>query len=178
MDTARRQAPVPMPDTLALELKKLMLRRPAFTLAAAESLTAGHVQARIAAVPGASDFFRGGVTAYSLEQKVRLLGVNKAHARKVDCVSQRVAVEMATGATELFGTDLAVSTTGYAQPARAKGVRTPMAWWALCHRLRGGRLNIFSGQVEVPGASRVEAQARVAEAVLRELVSYLRDWRG
>jgi nicotinamide-nucleotide amidase len=165
-------------DHLALELKKLLLRRPAFTLAAAESITAGHVQARIAAVSGASGYFRGGVTAYTLEQKVRLLGVNRLHARKVDCVSQRVAIEMAAGAAERFDTDLAVSTTGYAEPSRKAKVRTPMAWWALCHRLRGGRLNIFSGQVEVPGAGRTEVQARVAEAVLRELVTYLREWRG
>ena len=92
----------------AAELKKLILRRPGLTLAGAESLTAGQVQARIAAVSGASDYFLGGVTAYSLEQKVKLLGVNRAHAKSVDCVSQRVAVEMAVGVAKLFGADLAV----------------------------------------------------------------------
>ena len=164
--------------TTAAELKKLILRRPALTLAVAESLTAGHVQARIAAVSGASDYFLGGVTAYTLEQKVKLLGVNRAHARSVDCVSQRVAVEMAVGAAQLFGADLAIATTGYAESAPKKKVRTPQAWWALCHRHRSGAAVMLSGFVEVPGADRVTAQTRVAEAVLAELVRYLRELRG
>ncbi len=164
--------------TTAAELKKLILRRPALTLAVAESLTAGHLQARIAAVSGASDYFLGGVTAYTLEQKAKLLGVNRAHARSVDCVSQRVAVEMAAGAARLFGADLALATTGYAEPAPKQKVRTPHAWWALCHRHRSGAAVMLSGFIEVPGADRVTAQARVAETVLAELVRYLRERRG
>lgn len=160
----------------AAELKKLLLRRPALTLAAAESLTAGHVQARLAAVSGASEYFLGGVTAYSLQQKVKLLGVNRAHAKAVDCVSQRVAVEMAAGACRLFGADLAVATTGYAEPAPAKKVKVPHAWWALCHRRRGAAV-VVSGLVEVPGADRATVQARVADLVVAELVNYLRGLR-
>jgi nicotinamide-nucleotide amidase len=161
----------------AAELKQLILGRPALTLAVAESLTAGQVQARIAAVSGASDYFLGGVTAYALEQKVKLLGVNRAHARAVDCVSQRVAVEMAAGAAQLFGSDLALATTGYAEPAPKKKVRTPHAWWALCHQHRGSAV-VLSGLIEVPGADRVTVQERVAESVLVELVNYLRELRA
>jgi nicotinamide-nucleotide amidase len=161
----------------AADLKQLLLRRPALTLAAAESLTGGHIQARITAVSGASEYFLGGVTAYSLEQKVRLLGVNRVHAKAVACVSQRVAVEMAAGAVKLFGADLAVATTGYAEPAPKQKVRTPHAWWAICHQRRGAAV-VLSGFIEVPGADRVTVQERVAEAVLVELVNYLREGRG
>ncbi|MSU46328.1 MAG: CinA family protein [Lacunisphaera sp.] len=157
-------------------LKKLMLRPPRLTLAVAESLTCGRVQAAIGAEPGASAYFRGGVTAYSLEQKVKLLGVNRAHARRVNCVSQRVAVEMARGACWLFGADLAVATTGYAEPSRADRVKVPRAWWALCHWKRGGAV-IISGLLELPGATRGQAQARIAEAVLSRLARYLREVR-
>ena len=163
--------------TLEAELKRLMLGAPRLTLAVAESLTAGHVQARIAAVPGASDYFVGGITAYNLEQKVRHLGVNRAQARRVDCVSQRVAVEMARGAGERFGADVTVATTGYAEPSPADGIKVPAAWWALCHRLRGGRTVVISGLLEVPGATRLEAQERVTQEVLRQLVAYLREYR-
>ena len=159
------------------DLKELMMRRPRLTLAVAESLTAGHVQARIAAVSGASNYFLGGVTAYTLKQKVKLLGVNRAHAKRVDCVSQGVAVEMASGACELFGADLAIATTGYAEPNKAAGVKAPMAWWALCHRKRGGRVAVLSGLIELPGASRVEAQQRVAAEILARLTTYLRELR-
>jgi nicotinamide-nucleotide amidase len=95
------------------------------------------------------------------------------HARRVNCVSERVAVEMAAGACEVFGADLAVATTGYAEPDRARGVRAPMAWWALCHRMRGGA-TIVAGQIELPGAGRREAQERVAEEALAQVVTYLR----
>ena len=158
-------------------LKKLMARRPRLTLAAAESLTCGQVAARIGAVSGASNYFLGGVTAYNLEQKVKLLGVNRAHARRVNCVSQRVAVEMAAGACALFGTDLAVATTGYAEPNPAAGVKAPQAWWALCHRRRGGKTVMVSGFLEMPGATRIEAQERVADEVLEQLAAYLREIR-
>ena len=162
----------------AAELKALMLREPRLTLAVAESLTAGHVQARVAAVSGASNFFLGGVTAYSPDQKVKLLGVNRAAAAKVNCVSAEVAEEMARGAAKLFGADVAVATTGYAEPSPADGVASPMAWWAIAWKRRrvGGRaeLTMRHGRVECPGAKRVEAQAMVAEAVLGELVGWLK----
>lgn len=164
--------------TPADELKKLMLGKPRLTLAVAESLTCGHVQAAIGAVSGASSYFLGGVTAYSLAQKVKLLGVNRAHARSVNCVSQRVAVEMARGAGERFGADLAVATTGYAEPSPADGVKVPAAWWALCHMRRDGRAAIITGLIELPGATRLQAQERVTQEVLVQLTTYLREWRG
>ena len=158
-------------------LKKLMLRQPRLTLAAAESLTCGHVMGQIGAESGASGYFLGGVTAYTLEQKVKLLGVNRAHARRVNGVSQRVAVEMAAGAAALFGANLAVATTGYAEPNPADGIKAPQAWWALCHRRRSGKTVMVSGFLEMPGATRTQAQARVAKEVLEQLAAYLMEWR-
>jgi nicotinamide-nucleotide amidase len=162
----------------AVELHALLRRPPVLTLAVAESLTCGHLQAAIGAVSGASEYFLGGVTAYSLAAKVRLLGVNRAHARSVNCVSQRVAVEMARGACTRFGADIAVATTGYAEPSRPASIRVPLAWWALCHVRRGGRATIISGLVDLPGATRLQAQERVAREVLTQLVAYLREGRG
>jgi nicotinamide-nucleotide amidase len=160
------------------ELKALLLREPRLTLAVAESLTCGRVQARVGEVSGASEFFRGGVTAYSLDEKVNLLGVNRAAARKVNCVSAAVAEEMARGACVMFGSDLAVATTGYAEPAPAMGVAEPFAWWAIAHRRRGRFVAVRSGRVECPGAMRTGAQQFVADAALAELVAYLREVRN
>lgn len=156
-------------------LKKMLSKKSRLTVAAAESVTAGQVQALIASVRGASDYFVGGVTAYTLDEKVRLLGVNRAHAKKCNCVSQQVAVEMAVGACRLFGADIAVSTTGYAEPSRADGVKDPMAWWAVAHVKRGGKIAVISGTMEMPGANRLEAQERMAESVVGMLVAYLRS---
>jgi nicotinamide-nucleotide amidase len=161
-----------------LQLKKLIMGTPPLTLAVAESLTAGHLQARIASVSGASNYFLGGITAYSLAQKVKHLRVRRGAAQRTDCVSQQVAVEMARGAIDLFGADIAVATTGYAEPNLAAGVKTPMAWWALCHQLRGGQTAVISGLIEMRGAKRVEAQEKIASEVLDTLVAYLQEWRA
>jgi nicotinamide-nucleotide amidase len=164
--------------TPAAELKKLMQRPPVLSVCAAESLTGGHVQAMLTSVSGASEYFRGGITAYTLDEKVKCLGVNRAHAKRANSVSQQVAVEMAVGACRLFDADLAVATTGYAEPARERGIKVPMAWWAICHRQGGGSAVVISGCVELPGEKRVAVQHRVADSVLRELVKYVRELHG
>ena len=48
---------------VARDLKSLLLRKPRWSLAVAESLTCGHVQARVGEISGASNFFQGGITA-------------------------------------------------------------------------------------------------------------------
>jgi nicotinamide-nucleotide amidase len=191
-----------------VELKELMLRSPRWTLAVAESLTAGHVQARVAAISGASTFFRGGVTAYSIEEKVKLLGIDRAAAMRVNCVSAEIAEQMARGVCALFDSDVGVATTGYAEPSAVDAVAMPFAWWAVAVRshasgrsagetirplpharsyegggtvkgVRGGAdFLVRHGRVECPGAGRVEAQAIVAEAVVAELIAFLRERRG
>ncbi len=164
-------------NTAAQELKTLMLRPPRLSLAVAESLTAGHLQARVAAVSGASDFFLGGVTAYSLAQKVKLLSVDRAVAKKANCVSAEVAEQMARGVCGLFGSDLGVATTGYAELSPKDGVAVPFAWWAVALRRRAGKFIVRRGRVECPGAARIDAQKIVAEAALAELVSFVREVR-
>ena len=69
----------------ASRIAALLIARQA-KLAVAESVTAGRIQALIATVSGASNFFEGGLVAYSLSQKVRLLGVDSDHAEAVNCV--------------------------------------------------------------------------------------------
>jgi nicotinamide-nucleotide amidase len=160
------------------DLKELMLRKPPLTLAAAESITCGRVQARVGAISGASNFFLGGITAYTLDEKVRHLGVDRAAARRVNSVSDAVAEQMARGVCALFSSDLGVATTGYAESSPDDGVIDPFAWWALAHRQRGKFVTLRSGRVECPGATRIDAQLIVADAVLAELVVYLREMRG
>lgn len=159
------------------ELKDLMLASPPLTLAAAESLTCGRVQARVGEISGASNFFRGGITAYALAEKVRHLGVKRAAARRVNAVSAVVAAQMARGACNLFDSDLGIATTGYAEPSPEAGVLEPFAWWALAHRRRGRFVAVRTGRVECPGATRCDAQQFVADAVLVELVAYLEQIR-
>jgi nicotinamide-nucleotide amidase len=86
------------------------------TVALAESLTAGMLGARFAAIPGASKSFVGGLMVYTNEQKERLLGVEAGLIQKHGAVSEPVAIDMARGAMLATRADWAVSLTGYAGP--------------------------------------------------------------
>lgn len=160
------------------ELKDLILAPPRLTLAVAESVTCGRLQARIGAISGASNFFLGGLTAYAIEQKVRHLGVDRAQAERADAVSPEIAAQMARGACAFFGSDLALATTGYAEPAPERGVAHPLAFWALAHRRADNTFALRQGRVDRPGAARVEMQEAVADTALAALISHLREFRG
>ena len=71
---------------------------------------------RITNVPGSSDYFVGGVIAYSNELKQRLLGVQERTLTTHGAVSEETAREMALGARWATGADLGIATTGIAGP--------------------------------------------------------------
>ena len=96
------------------------LRRRGRTLAVAESCTGGAVASRITSVPGSSSVFYGGVTAYSNAAKTDLLGVPAGLIEAEGAVSEPVALALASGVRDRFGSDVGVSTTGIAGPTGAR----------------------------------------------------------
>ena len=86
------------------------------TLAVAESCTGGLLASRITDVPGSSDYFLGGIVAYSNEVKKNLLGVPEEILGTLGAVSKECAERMAQGVKELFEADLALAITGIAGP--------------------------------------------------------------
>ncbi|GMR05357.1 MAG: hypothetical protein BMS9Abin24_166 [Thermodesulfobacteriota bacterium] len=92
------------------------LKGRAMTMAVAESCTGGLLGSMITGVPGSSEYFTGGVIAYSNEVKKRLLGVEAATLEKYGAVSSRTAKEMAEGVRRRLRADAGVSITGIAGP--------------------------------------------------------------
>lgn len=86
-------------------------------VAVAESCTAGRIAVSLAAVERATEFLRGGVTAYQEEVKRTLLGV-----RADSVLSEDAAAEMAAGIAELLHAEVSVATTGVAGDAAVDGV--------------------------------------------------------
>ena len=92
------------------------LRQRGQSVAVAESCTGGGLGAALAAVPGASDVFLGGVIAYANRVKQQVLGVPEALLETHGAVSDPVAEAMAEGARRLTGADWGLAITGVAGP--------------------------------------------------------------
>ncbi len=89
------------------------------TLAVAESCTGGMICDRITDIPGSSNYFMGGVIAYSNDEKIARLRVSPETLKQFGAVSEQTAREMAAGVRETTGTDFGLSTTGIAGPTGA-----------------------------------------------------------
>lgn len=107
----------PAPDLaqiIAQVAERLLSRRR--QLVTAESCTGGWVAKACTDRPGSSQWFRGGVVSYTNELKTALLGVQPQTLAGSGAVSEATVREMAVGALERLGGDVAVAVSGIAGP--------------------------------------------------------------
>lgn len=90
------------------------LRAAGQTVGVAESATGGLLAARITDVAGSSDYFRGGVVAYSVPVKVQLVGVPPEIVEQYGHVSRETTEALARGIRKALDSDWGVGTTGFA----------------------------------------------------------------
>ncbi len=93
-----------------------ILKEKGLTVATAESCTGGLIGDLITRVSGSSNYFMGGIVAYSNDVKVKLLGCSEDSLKKYGAVSEQIAREMAEGVRKVMKTDIGISTTGIAGP--------------------------------------------------------------
>ena len=105
------------------EINEMMWRNHK-TLATAESCTAGRVASVITAVPGSSNYYKGGLVCYADEVKIQLLKVDADVIAEKTPVCEEVVRQMVIGANELFHTDYAVAISGFAGPRGPDGGRS------------------------------------------------------
>lgn len=104
-------------DKDILNFIKDQLLKAGQTVAAAESVTSGLVQMAFSNAEDAMKFYQGGVTAYNLGQKARHLDIDPIHATSCNCVSEKMAADMARSVCRLFTSDWGIGITGYTTPA-------------------------------------------------------------
>jgi len=102
-------------ETLPRLVYNLMVES-GLTLAVAESCTGGLIQKVLTDIPGTSEYFQGGVVAYSNQAKRELLGVHETTLIESGAVSESTAEEMALGVSRVFKSDIGISVTGIAGP--------------------------------------------------------------
>lgn len=86
------------------------------TIGTAESCTGGRISEAIIAIPGSSDYYKGGIVAYTDEVKERILGVPHEILEEYTAVSEEVARQMVLGTINTIDVDFAIASTGYAGP--------------------------------------------------------------
>ncbi len=152
-----------------LERIAKLLKEKNLWIATAESCTAGLLAHKLTNIPGSSEYFKGGIVAYSNEIKVKLLGVKEDTLEKYGAVSYETAVEMAIGIKNLMNVDIGISTTGIAGPGGA----TPSKPVGLVYIGLAGK-EIKAKKFNFQG-NRLQNKERFAESALKMLLEYLEE---
>lgn len=103
-------------DKSIFEILGSMLKDKGLTVATAESCTGGNIAHEITEVAGSSEYFKGGVVAYSNHVKSSILSVPEDLITSYGAVSEEVVRKMCNGASELLGCECAIATSGIAGP--------------------------------------------------------------
>lgn len=146
-----------------------LLRRAGKTLSVAESCTGGMLGGLLTSVAGASDWFAGGVIAYSNRLKMDLLNVPESVIQSSGAVSRRTAAAMAAGIMERAGTDLAIAVTGIAGPG---GGTADKPVGTVCMAL--GDEDGYRTWEELFTGDREEVRTAAISFILQELHLYLK----
>lgn len=85
-----------------------------FTIAVAESVTAGSLQLALSNAPVAQGFYQGGITVYNCAQKAIHLNIEPIYATSCNAVDPAIAEKMAREVCKMFRAQIGVAVTGYA----------------------------------------------------------------
>lgn len=108
----------PMDDNVQVTAARLVrrLKEGNHTITVAESCTGGLLASTLTDIAGASEWFSKSWVTYANEAKINELGVEEEVLSNKGAVSARVAIQMAQGARERAGADIAIAITGIAGP--------------------------------------------------------------
>lgn len=139
------------------------------SIAVAESVTSGLLQAAFSNAKEASFFFQGGMTAYNIGQKCRHLLVEPLHAIECNCVSKQVSQQMSKHVCDLFLSDYGIGITGYAARLPEKNINDLFAYYSISLKNK----IIESGKITTDAEEGLPAQLFYIDYVLKSLKKLL-----
>lgn len=151
------------------------LRRRGLKLVVAESCTGGLIGHRITNIPGSSEYFLGGIVAYSYEAKECLLGVPHETIVRFGAVSSETVIEMARGARRIlassfpFPDTIGLAVSGIAGPGGGMPEKPVGLVWIGLSTPEGDQTWKF-----IWNGNRLENKEQSAQAALQILFDYLR----
>ena len=145
-----------------------ILHERGYKLVAAESCTGGLIGSRITDVSGSSEYFLGSIVAYAYDVKVALLDVSWETLNTHGAVSRATVIQMAMGARNRLGGDIAISVSGIAGPGGGTPEKPDGTTWIGLVSEEGewAKEFRFSG-------NRQENKSSAADAALQMLLDYL-----
>ena len=157
---------------LSKEINEILWRNHK-TLSTAESCTAGRIASVITAVPGSSNYYKGGLVCYADEVKEGLLKVDANVIAEQTPVCEEVVRQMVKGCNDLFKTDYAVAISGYAGPGGPDGGKSGVIvgtiWIAV-----GTKDNIVTKMIEEDNG-RDKNLASATSVAVHMLLDYLKN---
>ena len=145
-----------------------LLRQKGLTLGVVESASGGLISHLITNISGSSDYYKGSITAYSNEVKIKVVGVGADTINQYGAVSHQVAEEMAQGGRKALAVDICLADTGIAGPGGANTEKpVGLFYIGLAHKGRTySRKHNFQ-------QDREQNKRRAADAALGWLKEYL-----
>lgn len=140
------------------------------TVSTAESCTGGRIGEGIIAIPGASNYYKGGVISYTNEIKETILGVSHETLEEQTAVCEDVAKQMVLGAIKAMNTDFAIAATGIAGPGGGSPKAPVGTIWLAC----GSKEDIVTAQLTEDFGRDINLAIATNKA-LRMFLEYLKD---
>lgn len=155
----------------------ILLQRHNLMVVTAESCTGGLIGNYLTNVPGASEYYLGGIIAYSNQAKKRLLNVKEETLNQYGAVSKETVEEMALGARKAFAADfnidkiIGVSVSGIAGPGGGSEDKPVGTVWFGLSSADGEQAWKYQWS-----GNRIENKIQSAKALLIILLKYLKDY--
>lgn len=118
------------PDRLTNQLGSWLTKH-GMRLTTAESCTGGKLASALCAAKDTPEFYGVGFVTFTNEAKEKILGVQQSTLEKYTAVSEPVVCEMASGALNTAGVDIAIAVSGYGGPEGGEdGTPAGTVWFA------------------------------------------------
>jgi nicotinamide-nucleotide amidase len=158
-------------EAIVNSIKEIIARQQQ-TIAVAESVTSGHLQAALSLAIEASNIYQGGITCYNLGQKTKHLHVDPILAEQTNSVHQRVADQMAIGVSKSFISNYGIGITGYASIVPECEKEGLFAFFSLAYKQETVLQKRLTSAKEKP----YEVQLDYTEQVLQNILDYLQQF--
>jgi PncC family amidohydrolase len=141
------------------------------TIAVAESVTSGNLQAAFSVGVDASKYFQGGITTYNIGQKARHLHIDPILCNKVNCIAPKIADLMAIEVSKMFSSEYGVGITGYASIVPENEDEGLFAFFSIAYK---GEV-VLAEKIASPQKHPYDVQVDYTKQVIDKVYQYLKE---